>query len=146
MREGNNRFIGSSAMSNGLTMQIANDEKLHPANTITVCYNGSVGKTFYQDKPFWASDDVNVLYPKFKMSKAIGLFVAPLICSIGQRYEFIDKWRLEIMKKDRIKLPIDDKGNPDWAYMESYIEDLKLNCTREIDNIKNKFDGDNNIA
>lgn len=121
MREGSNRFIGSSAMCNGLTTQIANDEKLHPANTITVCYNGSVGETFYQDEPFWASDDVNVLYPNFDMSKNIGLFIAPLIRSIGQRYAFVDKWRLEIMKKDCIKLPIDDQGNPDWAYMDSYM-------------------------
>lgn len=121
MREGSNRFIGSFAMCNGLTTQIANDEKLYPANTITVCYNGSVGETFYQDEPFWASDDVNVLYPNFDMSKNIGLFIAPLIRSIGQRYAFVDKWRLEIMKKDCIKLPIDDQGNPDWAYMDSYM-------------------------
>ena len=42
-------------------------------NKITVCYNGSVGETFYQDQPFLASDDVNVLYPKFDMTKEIRL-------------------------------------------------------------------------
>lgn len=124
MREGKNRFIGSSAMNNGLTTRIANNEKLHPANTITVCYNGSVGETFYQDEPFWASDDVNVLYPKFTMSKNIGLFLAPLIRSVGQRYAFVDKWRMNVMEKDRIKLPVDSQGEPDWKYMDAYMAEV----------------------
>lgn len=121
MREGNNRFIGSSAMNNGLTTLIANDEKLHPANTLTVCYNGSVGETFYQDEPFWASDDVNVLYPKFSMTKNVGLFIAPLIRFVGQRYAFVDKWRMDVMEKDCIKLPVDSCGCPNWAYMDEYM-------------------------
>jgi putative restriction enzyme bgcI subunit beta len=135
MRKGSNRFIGSSAMCNGLTTQIANYEKLHPANTITICYNGSVGETFYQDEPFWASDDVNVLYPKFEMSKDIGLFIIPLIRSIGQRYAFVDKWRLEAMKKDCIKLPIDCQGNPDWAYIDSYMQAVMQDAESNIETL-----------
>ena len=134
MREGNNRFIGSSAMCNGLTALIANNEKLHPANTITVCYNGSVGETFYQDESFWASDDVNVLYPKFNMTKNIGLFIAPLIRYVGQRYAFVDKWRMDVMKKDCIKLPVDDNGCPDWSYMDSYMANVVKNSSDFLSN------------
>ncbi len=135
MREGKNRFIGSSAMNNGLTTLIANNEKLHPANTITVCYNGSVGETFYQDEPFWASDDVNVLYPKFTMSKNIGLFLAPLIRSVGQRYAFVDKWRMNVMEKDSIKLPVDSHGEPDWKYMDAYMEEVMRISSNNLENL-----------
>ena len=79
MKDGAIKFIGSSAMNNGETHRIANNEKLHPANTITVCYNGSIGETFYQDEEFWASDDVNVLYPKFEMNKYHAIFICPII-------------------------------------------------------------------
>ena len=71
MKSGDIRFIGSSSMNNGCTSLVGNTENMHPANTITVCYNGSVGETFYQDEPFLASDDVNVLYPKFNMNRNI---------------------------------------------------------------------------
>ncbi len=135
MREGDNRFIGSSAMNNGLTTLIANDEKLHPANTLTVCYNGSIGETFYQDEPFWASDDVNVLYPKFTMTKNIGLFIAPLIRSIGQRYAFVDKWRMDVMEKDCIKLPVDSYGCPDWAYMDSFMAKVMKESEACLENL-----------
>ena len=59
MRDGNINFIGASTINNGITAHIANDEHIHPENTITITYNGSVGEAFYQDKIFWASDDVN---------------------------------------------------------------------------------------
>lgn len=125
MHEGDIRFIGASAVNNGITAHIANDACLHPANTITVNYNGSVGVSFYQDEPFWASDDVNVLYPKFPLNRDIAMFLIPIITKIGkERYEFIDKWKKEYMEKDTIKLPATSDGSPDFAYMENTIKTL----------------------
>lgn len=121
MIPGDIRFIGSSAMNNGCTAMVGNTENMHPANTITVCYNGSVGETFYQDQPFLASDDVNVLYPKFDMTKEIALFIVPLIKSVSARYNYVDKWKQEDMIADAIKLPVDASGKPDWGYMDEYM-------------------------
>ena len=112
MRDGDIRFIGASAINNGVTAHIANITHLHPANTISVNYNGSVGEAFYQDKSFWASDDVNVLHLKtHHLSKEIALFLIPLIRNVGKRFKFDEKW----------KLPVDTSGAPDWSYMEAYI-------------------------
>lgn len=132
MKEGNIRFVGASAKNNGETCRISNKTHIHPANTITVCYNGSVGETFYQEEPFWASDDVNVLYPRFNLNKKIAMFLCPIIKTVGQKYVFIDKWKKEDMEKDKIKLPVDANGYPDFSYMENYIETVQ-------DSIKNKM-------
>ncbi len=133
MKPGKIKFIGSSAMNNGLTAMIGNSENLHPANTITVCYNGSVGETFYQDSPFWASDDVNVLYPKFKMNRNIALFIAPLIKAVSYKYNFVDKWKQEVMASEEIKIPVNTDGEPDWEYMDSYIKDILNNANQNLD-------------
>lgn len=132
MIPGNIRFIGSSAMNNGCTAMVGNTENMHPANTITVCYNGSVGETFYQDQPFLASDDVNVLYPKFDMTKEIALFIAPLIKSVSARYNYVDKWKREDMIADAIKLPVDSSGEPDWKYMEEYMRTIMDNTESDL--------------
>ena len=122
MRDGDIRFIGASAINNGVTAYIANSTHLHPANTITVNYNGSVGEAFYQDKPFWASDDVNVLHLKtHHLSKEIALFLIPLIRSVGKRFKFDEKWTKDLMNRTKLKLPVDTSGTPDWSYMEDYI-------------------------
>ena len=124
MTPGDIRFIGSSAMNNGCTAMVGNTDNMHPANTLTVCYNGSVGETFYQDQPFLASDDVNVLYPKFDMTKEIALFIATLIKSISARYNYVNKWKQEAMIADEIMLPCTDGGVPDWAYMDEYMRSV----------------------
>lgn len=121
MKDGNLRFIGASAFDNGITAHIANDSNVHPANTITVSYNGSVGEAFYQNQPFWASDDVNVLYPKFHLNENIALFIIPIIKGAGQRYKFVDKWKKEDMEQALIFLPVVSRGKPDFSYMESFM-------------------------
>ena len=126
MRDGETNFIGASAVNNGITAHISNDEHIHPANTITITYNGSVGEAFYQDKPFWASDDVNVLYPKFAMNRHIAFFIIPVLKKAGQKYAFIDKWKKEDMERDCISLPVDDNHQPDFSYMESYMKNREV--------------------
>lgn len=101
MKDGKIRFIGASAINNGITAYISNDEHLHPQNTITLSYNGSIGEAFYQDEIFWASDDVNVLYPKFEMNREMAFFIIPLLKTAGKRYAFIDKWKKEDMEKSK---------------------------------------------
>ena len=135
MKPGNIKFIGSSAMNNGLTAMICNDKNLHSANTITVCYNGSVGETFYQDQPFWASDDVNVLYPKFNLNKNIALFIAPIIKAVSHKYSFNDKWKLEDMTNAKIKLPTTKSGDPDWEYMNNYMENVLKQSRANLQNL-----------
>lgn len=136
MVEGDIRYIGSSALNNGQTASIGNDERLHPSNTITVCYNGSVGETFYQDERFWASDDVNVLYPKFAMSKNIAFFIIPIIKKVGQQYSYNDKWVLEEMKADKINLPITELGEPDWEYMDTYMSEVFRESEGCLENLR----------
>lgn len=124
MKEGNINFIGSSAINNGVTNHILNSERVHPANLITVSYNGSIGEAFYQAEPFWASDDVNVFYPKFEQNFEIAMFLIPLIRKVGEKYKFVDKWKLEDMCNDKIKLPVNKSGEPDWEYMENYMKNI----------------------
>ena len=135
MREGVIRFIGASSVNNGITAYISNKEHLHPGNTITITYNGSVGEAFYQDEIFWASDDVNVLYPKFKLNRSLAMFFIPLLKKAGQKYAFIDKWKREDMEKDCIKLPVDENHQPDFSYMESYMKNLETAVSEALQKI-----------
>jgi len=124
MIEGNINFIGASKYSNGLTAKISNDEHIHPANTITLSYNGSIGEAFFQTEPFWATDDINVLYPKFKINTYIAMFLCTLLPIEKYRFGFGRKWDKEMMEETEIKLPTTKNGSPDWQFMEDYIKSL----------------------
>lgn len=97
---------------------------IHDGNTISVSYNGSVAEAFYQPIPFWATDDVNVLYPRFKMTPERALFLCTVIRQEKYRYNYGRKWHLERMRECVISLPATEAGDPDWNFMENYIKTL----------------------
>lgn len=126
MVNGDIPYIGATDSNNGVTARISNDEYLHSANTISVSYNGSIAEAFYQTKDFWATDDVNVLYPKFELNKEIALFLTTIINREKYRFNYGRKWDKESMELSRIKLPAIKATNgeyePDWTWIENYIK------------------------
>lgn len=125
MVDGNYPFVGASAVSNGVTAFVGNDAYLHDGHCLTVCYNGSVGETFLQKEPFWASDDVNVLRPFDESVSDLALmFVAPCIRSLRRNYGYTNKWTSAKMAEDVVLLPATSDGEPDWAYMEAYMQQV----------------------
>jgi len=128
MVEGPIPFIGATDADNGITAYVGNDENLHEGNRITVSYNGSIAEAFYQAVPFVASDDVNVLEPRFALDKYIGLFLCTLIRREKYRYNYGRKWHAEKMRESRIRLPVTSSGEPDWSLMRNYVRGLSYSA------------------
>lgn len=124
MLPGDTLFIGASDTNNGETARIGQDA-IHSGGTISVSYNGSVAEAFYQTEDYWATDDVNVLYPKgFKLTPALALFICTIIRMEKYRFNYGRKWHLERMRESIIKLPVTEAGEPDLLVMENYIKSL----------------------
>ena len=124
MTEGQTPFIGAVDNSNGLTALIG-QPAIHSGNTITENYNGNgVAEAFYQPIPFWCSDDVNVLYPKFLLTPERALFICTVVRLERYRFSYGRKWHLDRMKAASIRLPSKTDGTPDWSFMEGYIKAL----------------------
>ena len=122
---GDTVFIGATACNNGITSYIG-QEAIHDGNTISLTYNGSVGEAFYQAEPFWASDDVNVLYPKnFVLNENLALFFCTILRLEKQMWSYARKWNLEQMNKTQVLIPVTSNGNPDYDFMENYIKSLE---------------------
>lgn len=126
MVDGPINYLGAISENNGIRDHIQADKScINNSNCITVNYNGSVGEAFYQHDPFWASDDVNILYAKnWDMNKYNAIFIITIIKANRYRFSYGRKWTLEKMKESIIKLPAKDNGQPDFKYMEEYIKSL----------------------
>lgn len=124
--EGATPYIGAIDSNNGVANYIG-QKAIHSGNTISLSYNGSVGEAFYQPNPFWATDDVNVLYFKpdngILFNKYIALFICTILRQEKYRYSYGRKWVLESMKATIIKLP-SKYDRPDWEFMENYMKSL----------------------
>lgn len=122
-------FIGATDSNNGVTAHISNNRYLHPANTITVSYNGSISEAFFQEHEFWASDDINVLYPQFPITKEIAIFFITIINREKYRFNYGRKWEKEKMKSFEILLPVTENGSPDFQFMNDFISSLTNSLT-----------------
>lgn len=124
MNVGTTPFIGAIDSNNGLTAFI-DQEPIHSGNTITVNYNGNgLADAYYQSSPFWCSDDVNVLYPKFELTPEIALFITTVIRKEKYRFSYGRKWHVARMKVSTISLPCKADGTLDLKFMQDYISTL----------------------
>lgn len=126
MKPGTTPFIGAIDKNNGVAARISLPAD-HPANTITVNYNGAgVAEAFYQPAPFCASDDVNILYPKnFSLTQLRALFLIPIIRLEKYRFSYGRKWHAERMRESSISLPHCDSG-VDWEWIDQFMQSLKF--------------------
>lgn len=124
--EGEIPYIGAIDSNNGVANYIGQGA-IHEGNTISLSYNGSVGEAFYQPKPFWATDDVNVLYFRPENNVSFNKYIALFFCAVLRqekyRYSYGRKWVLESMRTTTVKLP-SKEGNPDFKFMENYMRSL----------------------
>ena len=125
---GDTSFIGAIDSNNGHRQYVSASPN-HQGGTITVNYNGSVAEAFYQPQPYWASDDVNVLYPKFEMSPFAALFLCALIRQEKFRFNYGRKWHLGRMNEAIIKLPKAPNGQPDWEFIDGYVKTLPFSVS-----------------
>jgi len=117
-------YVGASDRGNGVTAQIG-QAPIHAGGTISVSYNGSVAEAFYQPAPYWASDDVNVLYPRdFTLPPEAALFICTLIRLEKYRFNYGRKWHLKRMRESTIRLPVTQDGTLDLEFMVRYIRAL----------------------
>ena len=120
---GNIPFVTSSDQNNGWTAYTSH-QPIHTGNTIGVNRNGSVAEAFYQPLPFCSTEDVHIFTPKFEMNKYVGIFLSTLIKKEKYRYNYGRKWGIARMKSSKIKLPVNDEGNPNFKFMENYIKSI----------------------
>ncbi len=111
-------------------------------NMITFSDTVDANTIFYQEKPFIGYAHVQGLYPigKYKdsWSKYSLLF---FLTSFRQKalslgFDYGNKFRRDIATNIIVKLPVDINGNPDWDYMENYINNIKCKVCQNISSME----------
>ena len=123
--EGDIPLISATRENNGVSNYVTG-QTLFQGGTITVAMNGaSTGEAFYQEKAFYATADVNILIPKFTMNKYIALFITTIIGLEKYRFNYGRKWNVTRMNNSDIELPINEKKEIDFEFIEKYIKTLE---------------------
>ena len=131
-KEGDTPYVSSTSQDNGVDGFIGNESGVRCfEDCLTLANSGSVGSAFYHKYQFVASDHVTELKRK-GLDKYAYIFMIPLINRLSEKYSFNREINDERIKREKIILPANEKGEPDFAFMSSFMQSVEsdiLNTT-----------------
>ncbi|WP_196760430.1 restriction endonuclease subunit S [Streptobacillus moniliformis] len=128
-------LISAKKIDNGVKAFISdNGKKLFEGHILTLNNDGDggVGIAYYQANKMALDTHVTALIPIIPINRSSLLFISKTITI--QRDKFSHGYSLNNnrMKAQKIVLPIDKNGNPNWTYMENFIKNVEQKQIKNI--------------
>ena len=121
---GNVPVVANSAQNNGV-VGFSDLPATENGGIITFSDTTDANAIFYQAQPFIGYAHVQGMYPKFQKISDFGmLFLVSAFQSQALRmnFDYANKFRRDIALNIEIYLPVTQAGEPDWAWMEQYMQ------------------------
>lgn len=119
-------YVSSTANNNGVDDYIEATKGTRVfGDCISLANSGSVGTAFYEPFNFVASDHITSL-KKIGTSKFVYLFLITTIEQQGVNFNFNREINDARINRMQIMLPVNDMGEPDYAYMEQYAKNMMV--------------------
>lgn len=123
--EGTVPYVSSTALNNGVDGFIGNEGSIRIfEDCITIANSGSVGSAFFHQYEFVASDHVTQLKRK-GLDKYAYLFMLPIINRLSEKYCFNREINDKRIKREKILLPVNNKGEIDFEFMSSFMQEVE---------------------
>lgn len=124
-------YIGATNRNNGVLCYVKDDDiakhMILQGNCIGFIKNGdgSAGYAIYKAESFISTSDIIYGYASW-LNKFTGLFFVAAQDMIEQKYSHGYKRNKQHLEADKVMLPINNDGAPDFDYMEQYVKNLML--------------------
>ena len=130
--DGPKPYISSTSENNGVDAFIGNETGVRKfEDVLTLANSGSVGSTFYQQFEFVASDHVTALKSE-NADKYAYLFLSTVVKRLEEKYSFNREINDTRIKREKVILPADKNGNPNFQYMSDFVKKLELDKVQEV--------------
>ena len=128
-------LISAKKIDNGVKAFISdNGKKLFEGHILTLNNDGDggVGIAYYQANKMALDTHVTALIPIIHINRSSLLFISKTITI--QRDKFSHGYSLNNnrMKAQKIVLPLDKDGNPNWSYMDNFIKNIEQKQIKNV--------------
>ena len=118
---GKTPYITRKESNNGLDGFIDYGAGYINAKYPVITIGNETAEPFVQNFPFYTGTKVNILTPKLPQSWQTLLFVAQSLKMHKGKYSYAFTINSTRLRKQVIQLPVDEAGQPDYAFMERFI-------------------------
>lgn len=124
-------YVVRTKFNNGIKYRVTKTKEMITSPKGVISFGAENASFFYQKEIFVSGRDVYYIDTRH-LSEKVCLFLISCLDTLTDKYSYSYGLFPDLLKKEKIKLPVDIHGDPDWDYMEKYIEKIKENCNREI--------------
>jgi Type I restriction modification DNA specificity domain len=132
-KKGNLPYYSASSSNNGLTDFISNPLFIAKDSLLITTFFDA----FYVKGEFTASDEISILSNN-QLNEFSGRFISKIIYSNKDKFAFGHKAFTERIKRQIILLPINKKGEPDYLFMEQFMQQKEKEKLNQFQNYISK--------
>jgi restriction enzyme bgcI subunit beta len=129
--QGDIPYVTATASNNGIGYFVNNTNKTKDKNCISVNRNGSVGHSFYHNYEALFGNDTRKLKSKYE-NEYVGKFISFMISEQKGKYGYGYKMGTGRLKRQKIMLPSDKEGKPNYDFMKKCIIMNELKHIKKI--------------
>jgi len=138
--DGVNPVVVNSSYNNGIG-GYTNKNNTEVGGIITFSDTTTADAIFYQDDDFVGYPHVQGMYPKLYKEKwnsyTLRFFATVFkVKALSLNLNYVNKFTRDYAKSLIIKLPVVETGEPNWAYMEKYIQDIDMKANEALVRLK----------
>ena len=132
--EGGIPYVVRTKFNNGIKCRVQSMEavELSPAGVIT--WGAENATFFYQAEPFLSGRDIYYIDTR-KYSPKACLFLTSCFQTVAHKYPYNFGLFPDLLREERIKLPVTQKGEPDWVYMDAYMSEVMRKAESSLDTL-----------
>lgn len=142
-------YITRTDKNNGYELYVGIQDskyKIDRDNVITIGLDTQT--VFYQQHLFYTGQNIQILQSQH-LNKYTALFIIPMIKILMQKFNWGSNGAtLTRLRRSRILLPVNKKGEPDYKFMEKFIKEreeklqqrYKKDVTKRVDNLQQNLD------
>ena len=119
-------YLGATNRNNAvLTFVKPVDNLIQRGNCIAFIRNGegSIGYSVYKREDFIATSDITCGYADF-LNEYVGMFITTVADKVRGKYNFNYKRSDTRLRQEKLMLPVNEAGEPDFDYMAAFIKNL----------------------
>lgn len=115
-------YVVRSKYNNGIKYYVKKPSgSINPAKVISF---GAENATFFYQKQEWISGRDIYYIDTQHLTEYACLFITACLQPIASKYSYNFGLFPELLKKEKIKLPVNLEGEPDYLYMEEYMNNI----------------------
>lgn len=126
------RYVVRTKFNNGIKCRVHPVDDVEPSPAGVITWGAENASFFYQEEPFLSGRDIYYVDTR-KYSANVCRFLATCLQTVVFKYPYNFGLFPELLKDESIMLPVDNNGNPDYTYMESYMKSVMDSAKSEIE-------------